>query len=130
LRSGWLTTGPVTKAFEEAFANAIGARNALAVNSGTAALHLALEAFGVETGDQVLVPTWTFTATAEAVRYLGADPVFIDVDPVTLNIDVLKLEERIKELRSESSAKLKAVIPVHIGGQACEMDEIISLART
>ena len=130
LRSGWLTTGPVTQAFEEAFANAIGARHALAVNSGTAALHLALEALGVEAGDQVLVPTWTFTATAEVVRYLGADPVFIDVDPVTLNIDVPKLEERIEALRSESSAKIKAVIPVHVGGQACEMDEIISLART
>ena len=82
LRSGWLTTGPTTEAFEEAFANAIGARHALAVNSGTAALHLALEALGVEAGDQVLVPTWTFTATAEVVRYLGADPVLIDVDPV------------------------------------------------
>ncbi len=68
LRSGWLTTGPKTKAFEEAFAQAVGARHALAVNSGTAALHLALEALGIEEHDRVLVPTWTFTATAEVVR--------------------------------------------------------------
>src|SRR5262249_438047 len=96
----------------------------------TAALHLALESFGIEAGDQVLVPTWTFTATAEVIRYLGADPVFIDVDPVTLNIDVPKLEERIEALRRESGTTLKAVNPVHMGGQACKMDEIISLART
>jgi dTDP-4-amino-4,6-dideoxygalactose transaminase len=130
LRSGWLTTGPATKAFEEAFANATGARHALAVNSGTAALHLALEALGVGAGDQVLVPTWTFTATAEVVRYLGADPVFVDVDPLTLNVDIAKLEERIQALRSESGARLKAVIPVHVGGQPCEMHKIVSLART
>src|SRR5664280_2202902 len=107
LRSGWLTTGPKTKAFEEAFAAAVGARHALAVNSGTAALHLALEALGIAAGDKVLVPTWTFTATAEVVRYMGADPVFVDVDPVTLNIDVAKLAERIVSLRRKHGTKLK-----------------------
>ena len=75
LRSGWLTTGPKTKAFEDAFAEAVGARHGLAVNSGTAALHLALEALGIGSDDRVLVPTWTFTATADAVRNLGAHPV-------------------------------------------------------
>lgn len=130
LRSGWLTTGPQTKAFEEAFASAVGARHALAVNSGTAALHLALEALGIGAGDKVLVPTWTFTATAEVVRYMGADPVFVDVDPVTLNIDVAKLEERIVALRREHGTKLKAVMPVHVAGRACEMNQIVTLART
>jgi dTDP-4-amino-4,6-dideoxygalactose transaminase len=130
LRSGWLTTGPKTKAFEEAFAAAVGARHALAVNSGTAALHLSLEALGIAAGDKVLVPTWTFTATAEVVRYMGADPVFVDVDPVTLNIDVAKLEERIVSLRREHGTKLKAVMPVHVAGRACEMNQIVTLART
>jgi dTDP-4-amino-4,6-dideoxygalactose transaminase len=129
LRSGWLTTGPKTKAFEEAFAAAVGARHALAVNSGTAALHLALEALGIAAGDKVLVPTWTFTATAEVVRYMGADPVFVDVDPVTLNIDVAKLEDRIVSLRREHGTKLKAVMPVHVAGRACEMNQIVTLAR-
>jgi dTDP-4-amino-4,6-dideoxygalactose transaminase len=128
LRSGWLTTGPKTKAFEEAFAQAVGSRHALAVNSGTAALHLALEALGIEEDDRVLVPTWTFTATAEVVRYLGGHPVFVDADPSTLNIDVAKLEERIVELKREHGDKVKAVMPVHIGGQACEMDKIVALA--
>lgn len=128
LRSGWLTTGPKTKAFEETFAQAVGARHALAVNSGTAALHLALEALGIQEDDRVLVPTWTFTATAEVVRYLGAHPVFVDADPATLNIDVAKLEQRIVELKQEYGDKVKAVMPVHIGGQACEMDKIVALA--
>jgi dTDP-4-amino-4,6-dideoxygalactose transaminase len=129
LRSGWLTTGPKTKAFEDAFAEAVGARHGLAVNSGTAALHLALEALGIGSDDRVLVPTWTFTATADAVRNLGAHPVFVDVDPATLNIDLARLEEQTLRLQREYGAKLKAVMPVHIGGQACEMDRIVSLAR-
>jgi dTDP-4-amino-4,6-dideoxygalactose transaminase len=129
LRSGWLTTGPKTKAFEEAFAAAVGARHALAVNSATAALHLALEALGIGAGDRVLVPTWTFTATADVVRYLGAHPVFVDVDPATLNIDPASVEEQILRLQPEHGAKVKAVMPVHVGGQASEMDQIVSLAR-
>jgi dTDP-4-amino-4,6-dideoxygalactose transaminase len=129
LRSGWLTTGPKTKAFEESFASAVGARHALGVNSATAALHLALEALGIAEDDRVIVPTWTFTATAEVVRYLGAHPVFVDVDPATLNVDVERLEECIVRLRREHGAKLKAVMPVHVAGQACEMDRIVSLAR-
>ena len=78
--------------------------------------------------DRVLVPTWTFTATAEVVRYLGAHPVFVYADPATLNIDVAKLEQRIVELKQEYGDKVKAVMPVHIGGQACEMDKIVALA--
>src|SRR5271157_241985 len=84
LRSGWLTSGPRVTHFENEFAAFIGAKFAVAVNSCTAALHLALEAIGLKTGDEVIVPTYTFTATGEVVRYFGARPVLVDVDPVTL----------------------------------------------
>jgi perosamine synthetase len=87
LKSGWLTTGPRVKQFEEDFAAAVGAPYAVAVNSCTAALHLAVEALGLKAGQAVLVPTMTFAATAEIVRYLGAFPVLVDCDPVTLNLD-------------------------------------------
>src|SRR6516165_4762014 len=88
LRSGWLTTGPRTKQFEAAFAAAVGASHALALNSCTAALHLAVEALGLRAGQAVLVPTMTFAATAEIVRYLGAVPLLVDCNPVTLNMDL------------------------------------------
>src|ERR1700693_1374592 len=88
LRAGWLTTGPKTKRFEDDFARYIGSNvQALAVNSATAGLHLALEAAGVCSGDQVITTPYTFTATAEVIRYLCADPVFVDVQPDTFNID-------------------------------------------
>ena len=89
LRSGWVTTGPKTKRFEADFAEYLGGSvQAVSVNSATAGLHLGLEALGVGPGDEVITTTHTFTATAEVVRYLGADPVFVDVDPATLCIDV------------------------------------------
>lgn len=88
LRSGWITTGPSAAAFEREFADFLGPDlHAVAVNSATAGLHLALEALGIGPGDEVLVPTWTFTATAEVVRYLGATPVLVDVEPGSLNLD-------------------------------------------
>src|SRR6185312_17061915 len=87
IKSGWLTTGPRTRAFEEAFAQYVGARYAVALNSCTAALHLALDALGLKRGDMVLVPTMTFAATAEVVRYFDAVPVFVDCDPDTLCMD-------------------------------------------
>src|SRR5262252_7878698 len=86
IRSGWLTMGPKTFEFEREFARYVGAREAIAVSTGTAALHLALEAAGVGAGDEVLLPTTTFTATAEAVTYLGARPVLVDIDPLTMNL--------------------------------------------
>lgn len=128
MRSGWLTTGPKTQQFEREFSAAVGATYALAVNSATSALHLALEAVGVMSDDFVLVPSWTFTATAEVVRYLGAHPLFVDVDPDTLNIDISKLEDKIVEAKREHGEKLKAIVPVHFAGQACEIDQIIELA--
>ena len=91
IRSGWLTTGNKALAFESRFAGFVGARHAIAVNSGTAALHLALEAIGIGRGDRVAVPVHTFTATAEVVRYMGADPVFVDCDRETfcMNADLV-----------------------------------------
>lgn len=129
MKSGWLTTGPRTKEFEQAFAAAVGARHALAVNSATGGLHLAMEAAGIGADDLVLTPTWTFTATAEVARYLGAHPVFVDVEADTLNIDVKHLEQRVVELKREHGAHLKAIAPVHFGGQACEMDAILDIAE-
>ena len=129
MRSGWLTTGPRTKEFEQAFAAEVGARHALAVNSATGGLHLAMEAVGIGADDLVLVPSWTFTATAEVARYLGAHPAFVDVEADTLNIDVKQLEQRVVALKREHGVRLKAIAPVHFGGQACEMDPILSIAQ-
>lgn len=130
LRSGWLTTGPKTKRFEEEFASFIGAGiEAITVNSATAGLHLALEAVGIEPGDEVITTPYTFTATAEVVRYLGADPVFVDINPGTFNIDPEKIEQVIGQ-RLEVRGKLpKAIIPVHFAGLACDMDAILAIAR-
>lgn len=123
LRSGWVTTGPKTKQFESDFKTYLGGEvEALAVNSATSGLHLALEAIGVKAGDQVIVPTLTFTATAEVVRYLGADPVFVDCDLNTLNIDIAQIESKITE-------QTKAIVPVHFAGLACDMDKIVAIAR-
>lgn len=129
MRSGWLTTGPRTKEFEIQFAKVVGSNHALAVNSATSGLHLALEAVGVKADDIVLMPTWTFTATAEVTRYLGAHPKFVDVNPQTLNISISDLEQKIHNVKKEFGDKLKAIIPVHFAGQACEMNEIIDLAK-
>ncbi|HJV05906.1 MAG TPA: DegT/DnrJ/EryC1/StrS family aminotransferase [Chromobacteriaceae bacterium] len=123
LRSGWVTTGPKAKRFEADFAALLGGGvEAIAVNSATAGLHLALEAVGIGPGDEVIVPTYTFTSTAEVVRYLGAHPVFVDVDPVTLNISPASIRAAITD-------KTKAVMPVHFAGLPCEMAEILAIAR-
>jgi dTDP-4-amino-4,6-dideoxygalactose transaminase len=123
LRSGWVTTGPKTKLFETAFAEFIGGGvEALAVNSATAGLHLALEALGIGPGDEVIAPSLTFTATVEVVRYLGAEPVLVDVDSHTLNIDV-------ERVRAAITPRTKAIMPVHYGGLGCDMDALIALAR-
>ncbi len=123
LRSGWVTTGPQTKLFEKTFSEYIGGGvESIAVNSATAGLHLALEALGIGPGDEVIAPTLTFTATVEVVRYLGADPILVDVDPVTLNMDV-------ELLRKAITPRTKAIMPVHYGGLSCNMDAILALAR-
>lgn len=122
IRSGWITMGPMTVEFEDRFRQYIGAKHALAVNSCTAALHLALEAIGIKEGDEVIVPAMTFTASAEVVCYFKAKPVFVDVERDTLNIDPSKIEERI-------SRRTKAIITVDHGGQPVDYDEIRKIAR-
>jgi perosamine synthetase len=122
LRSGWITTGPRTKEFEAEFARVTGARHAVAVNSCTAALHLALEAVGLRATDEVIVPSVTFAATAEVVRYFGAMPVIVDVRESDHNIDVAAI-------RNAMSEKTRAIIPVHFGGVPCDMDEIVALSK-
>lgn len=123
LRSGWLTTGPATKSFEEEFCAALGGDglHAVAVNSATAALHLGLEALGVGPGDEVIVPTLTFTATAEVVRYLGATPVLVDIEADTLCIDPAAAEAAI-------TSATKAIMPVHFAGRPCDMTRLRALA--
>lgn len=129
LRSGWLTTGKKCKQFEAEFANFVDSSNALAVNSATSGLHLALEAIGIGPGDKVITTPYTFTATAEVVRYLGADPVFVDIDPRTFNIDPLKVDSLLQSFAGCSKDLPKAIIPVHFAGQACDMDLIVDLAK-
>lgn len=123
MKSGWLTTGPKSRAFETDFAAMLGGNvSTVAVNSATAGLHLALEALGIGPGDEVVVPVYTFTATAAVVCYLGATPVFVDIEDDSLNLDPASFQRAI-------TPRTKAVIPVHFAGLACRMDEIIAIAR-
>ena len=122
LRSGWLTTGPRTKRFEREFTEYVGAKYGVAVNSATAAMHLALEAAGIRPGDEVIVPAYTFTATAEVVLYFEARPVIVDVDPVTMNIDPAAVEAAITD-------KTKALMPVDLAGVPCEYDALREIAH-
>ncbi len=128
LRSGWVTTGPKARQFEEAFVQylagpgqADSGLQAIAVNSATAGLHLALEALGIGPGDEVITTTHTFTATAEVVRYLGADVKLVDIDPATLNIDPAAIEAAI-------TPRTKAIMPVHYAGLSVDMDAIFAIA--
>lgn len=123
LRSGWLTTGPRVTRFEHEFADALGAGvHAVALNSATAGLHLAMEGLGIGPGDEVIVPTWTFTASAEVVRYVGADPVLVDVEPHTLLLDLEAAESAV-------TSRTRAVVPVHFAGLPVDRDAIAAFAR-
>jgi dTDP-4-amino-4,6-dideoxygalactose transaminase len=133
LRSGWLTTGPRVKQFESDLARAVGAKHAVAVNSCTAALHLAVDALGLSPGSAVIVPTMTFAATAEVVRYLGAAPLLADCDPVTLNLDLADAARKIDDLRAgrtplDRNLKVVGIIPVHVGGLMMDMNEVNAFA--
>ena len=136
LRSGWLTSGPMTVRFEEEFARAVGAKHAIALNSCTAALHLAVEALGLRPGQAVLVPTMTFAATAEIVRYQGAVPILVDCDPTTGNMDLTDAERKLADLKAgrlpvQVSRELVAVgiIPVHVAGLMMDVAAIHAFAR-
>ena len=131
LKSGWLTTGSRVKRLEEEFRVPVGGRHAVAVNSATAALHLAVEAMGLKAGQAVLVPTMTFAATAEVVRYLGAVPVLVDCDPVTGNLDLADASKKLEALRTgrlsaklPRDAKVVGIVPVHVGGLMIDMEAV------
>ena len=122
LESGWITTGPKTRQFEAEFAAAVGAKHAIAVNSCTAAMHLALEAVGLQAGDEVITTPYTFAATAEVIRYFDAKPVFVDICPQDFNIDPSKIEAAV-------TPRTKAVIPVHIAGVASNLAALAAIAE-
>ena len=122
LDSGWLTTGPRTRRFEESFAATVGSRHAIALNSATAALHLALEALGVGPGHEVIVPTWTFASSAEVVVYLGARPVLVDVDPRTLNATP-------EAILAAVTPQTRAVVAVHIAGLPVDIERLVALTE-
>src|SRR5436305_11232081 len=119
--SGWVTQGPRVAAFEEAFGHHVGARHACAVSNCTTALHLALHALGVGPGDEVVTVSHSFVATANAVRYCGARPVFVDVDPRTFNLDPARVEAAI-------TPRTKVVMPVHQIGLPCDLPAVLAVA--
>ncbi|SMG39962.1 DegT/DnrJ/EryC1/StrS family aminotransferase [Dethiosulfovibrio salsuginis] len=122
IRSGWLTTGPKTQAFEEDFSKTVGATYSISVSSATAGLHLAFLGLGIEPGDEVITTPMTFVATVNAAIWAGATPVLVDIDPKTLNIDVEQLEGAITD-------RTKAIVPVHFAGLPCDMDRIEAMAE-
>src|SRR5215468_4338655 len=122
LESSEFVLGSEVAKFEEEFAAYCGARHAVGVNSGSSALHLALLAAGVGPGDEVITVPFTFVATTAAIRYTGAKPVFVDIDPKTYNLDPARIEARI-------TPRTKAIVPVHLYGQPADMDPILEIAR-
>lgn len=123
IKTGWISSvGSYVTKFEEEFSKYCNVKHGVAVANGTVALHLALEALGIKKGDEVIVPALTFVATANAVKYTGAKPIFIDSEPRTWNIDPEKIEEKITK-------KTKAIIPVHLYGHPCDMDKIREIAE-
>jgi len=120
--SGWLGMGSSVKEFEDEISKFLGGSSVIAVNTGTTAIHLALDALGITSGDEVIVPSLTFVATIQAISATGATPVFCDVEPNTLNIDIKDVEKKISD-------KTKAVIPVHYRGLPCDMDNLMRIAK-
>ncbi len=134
LRSGWLTSGPRVQQFEESFSEAVQAKHAIAVNSCTAALHLAVEALGLQPGQAVLVPTVTFASTAEIIRYQGAIPILVDCDPISLNMDLTDAENKLQQLKQGSlpldePLQPVGIIPVHVGGAMMDMTAVKAFAK-
>jgi len=136
LRSGWLTRGPRTRRFEREFARAVGGKYSLAVNSCTAALHLALQAIGLRAGQAVLVPTMTFAATAEIVHHMGALPILVDCERSTLNMDLADAERKLADLRAgrlpdpfRPDLEVAGIMPVHVGGLMVDPEAIRAFAE-
>lgn len=130
MRSGWLTTGARCREFETAFARMLGDEvEALTTSSCTAALHLALEAVGVTAGDLVITTPYTFAATAEVIRYVGAEPVFADVDSSTGNLTPATVAEAFEDLSAERRSRVRCLLPVHFGGLPCDMKGLSALAQ-
>ena len=129
MKSGWITTGPKAAKFEKAFAAYVGCKHAFAVNSATSGLHLALDAIGIERGDKVITTPYTFTATSEVIRYFDADPIYCDVDERTFNIDPDLLDDVVAKAVAEFGPRVKAIMPVHVCGQACDMSRILDIAN-
>ncbi len=125
MRSGWLTTGAEARQFEREFAREVGARHALAVNSATSGLHLALEALGVGEGSRVATTPYTFAATAGVIRHLRADPLFVDIDEASYNLSPQRLEQALEANRG----RVSAILPVHVAGLPCDMEAILALAE-
>lgn len=124
LRSGWLTTGPRTQRFEEEFATLVGAPAALAVSSGTAAMHLALLACGIGPGDTVITTPLTFCSTVHVIEQVGAHPLLVDVEPETLNLDPNQVETALRR----AGHRVRALLPVHLHGHPCDLDALLALA--
>lgn len=136
LKSGWLTSGPQVKKFETEFASAVKAKYAVAVNSCTAALHLAVDALGLKEGQGVLIPTMTFAATAEIILYKNAIPILVDCNPETGNMDLIDAERKIEQFRNgnlpffyDSDADIVGIIPVHVGGYMMDINAIRDFAQ-
>ncbi len=122
LRSGWLSMGPKVGEFEERFADYIGTKHAIAVNSGTSGLHLCVRSLGITKGDEVITSPFSFVASSNCILFEGGKPVFVDIDPKTLNIDAQRIEDAITK-------NTKAILPVHVFGQPSEMDAIMDIAE-
>jgi len=129
LRSDWITTGPKVRRFEEEFAGYIGAHSALALNSGTAALHVSLATLGIGPGDAVITTPMTFCSSVHVIDHVGARPILVDVEPDTINIDPKKIEESLQSETRNPKYKIRAIMPVHLYGHPCEMDTIMEIAR-
>lgn len=129
LRTDWITTGPKVKRLEDEFSSAIACESALALNSGTAAMHVALAALGVGHGDAVITTPMTFCSTIHVIEQVGAVPILADVSPDTLNIDPNKIEDVLRSAIRNSQSAIKAILPVHLYGHPCDMDAIMELAR-
>jgi dTDP-4-amino-4,6-dideoxygalactose transaminase len=128
LRSDWITTGPKVKRFEQDFAQFVLAPDALAVNSGTAALHLALLALGIGAGDAVITTPLTFCSAVHVIEHVGATPILCDVEPDTLNLNPAGIREQIERAESELGLHVKAIMPVHLYGHPCDRDAILKIA--